>query len=252
MTDLRKQISNIVEDHQECLVLAKSVGSSEVYEGTTATEEDIAKGKTAYSKGRQITGVAKLGIIKSPTEPTGENRKLIWIAKSNNLLKTNNFGVSKTNKVRYYYDSNGVRTKSEGANSWIIYYVAVPENCIGKEMCFSFNGYSNQDYSVQYMIHNQVRLVPINDFNVAPTESQYCTLSKTDKRYSIKFVATQDHMYMIHDLAESNMSTTELKTYNHQLEIGSEPTAYEPFAEPKVYIENDEDVYQEIYEYASL
>lgn len=57
MTELRKQLNNIVEDRQECLVLAKSVGSSEVYEGTTATAEDIKKGKTAYSNGKFIEGV---------------------------------------------------------------------------------------------------------------------------------------------------------------------------------------------------
>lgn len=58
MTELRKQINNIVEDHQECLVLAKSVGSTDVYEGTTATPEDIRKGKTAYSNGKFIEGIS--------------------------------------------------------------------------------------------------------------------------------------------------------------------------------------------------
>ena len=57
MTELRNQINNIVQDHQECLVLAKSVGSSEVYEGTTATAEDIRRGKTAYSNGKFVEGV---------------------------------------------------------------------------------------------------------------------------------------------------------------------------------------------------
>lgn len=56
MTELRNQINNIVQDHQECLVLAKSVGSSEVYEGTTATAEDIREGKTAYSNGKLLEG----------------------------------------------------------------------------------------------------------------------------------------------------------------------------------------------------
>ena len=56
MTELRNQLTNIVEDHQACLVLAKSVGSLEVYEGTTATPEDLVKGKTAYSNGERIVG----------------------------------------------------------------------------------------------------------------------------------------------------------------------------------------------------
>lgn len=57
MTELRKQINNIVEDHQACLVLANSIKTSEVYKGTTATAEDIREGKTAYSNGELITGI---------------------------------------------------------------------------------------------------------------------------------------------------------------------------------------------------
>lgn len=56
MTELRKQINNIVEDHQACLILAKSMNGTEVYEGTTATAEDIREGKTAYSNGKLIEG----------------------------------------------------------------------------------------------------------------------------------------------------------------------------------------------------
>lgn len=59
MTELRKQINNIVEDHQACLTLAKSMNGNEVYEGTTATAEDIREGKTAYSNGELITGTSK-------------------------------------------------------------------------------------------------------------------------------------------------------------------------------------------------
>ena len=59
MTELREKINNMVEDYQECLVLAKSVETPEVYEGTTATAEDIAEGKTAYSNGERIVGTMK-------------------------------------------------------------------------------------------------------------------------------------------------------------------------------------------------
>lgn len=76
MTELRNQINNIVQDHQECLVLAKSVGSSEVYEGTTATEEDIRRGKTAYSNGKFVEGTLEApddnynAIIDTSTQTT--------------------------------------------------------------------------------------------------------------------------------------------------------------------------------------
>ena len=76
MTELRNQINNIVQDHQECLVLAKSVGSSEVYEGTTATAEDIRRGKTAYSNGKFVEGILEApddnynAIIDTSTQTT--------------------------------------------------------------------------------------------------------------------------------------------------------------------------------------
>lgn len=60
MTELRNQINNIVEDYNACKVLAESVGNPSVYEGTTATAEDIALGKTAYVNGEKVVGTLVL------------------------------------------------------------------------------------------------------------------------------------------------------------------------------------------------
>lgn len=59
MTELREKINNIVEDYNACKVLAESVNNPSVYEGTTATAEDIAFGKTAYSNGELLEGTMK-------------------------------------------------------------------------------------------------------------------------------------------------------------------------------------------------
>ena len=58
-SELRKKLNNIAEDYQESLILAKSLGSTEVYEGTTATAEDIREGKTAYANGKKLVGTMK-------------------------------------------------------------------------------------------------------------------------------------------------------------------------------------------------
>lgn len=55
-SELREKLNNIVEDYQESLILAKSMSSLSVYDGTTATASDIVFGKTAYSNGALIEG----------------------------------------------------------------------------------------------------------------------------------------------------------------------------------------------------
>ena len=61
MTELERKINNLVEDYQENLILAKSIGFPETaYEGTTATAEDIVEGKTAYSNGKLLEGLLKI------------------------------------------------------------------------------------------------------------------------------------------------------------------------------------------------
>ena len=49
-----------LKEYNDCLTLAKSVGSTEVYEGTTATAEDIREGKTAFSNGELVTGALEV------------------------------------------------------------------------------------------------------------------------------------------------------------------------------------------------
>lgn len=79
MTELERKINNLVEDYQENLILAKSIGFPEAaYEGTTATAEDIAIGKTAYSNGKFITGTS---------ENINNNALLVPGTALNNMLK---------------------------------------------------------------------------------------------------------------------------------------------------------------------
>lgn len=96
MTELRKQINNIVEDHQACLTLAKSMNGNEVYEGTTATAEDIALGKTAYVNGEKVTGELEIdnntSIYTSLQPGTQSGNRLAYLIKKlpSNLTVTKN------------------------------------------------------------------------------------------------------------------------------------------------------------------
>lgn len=93
MTELRKQINNIVEDYNACKILAESMNSTEVYEGTTATAEDIALGKTAYSNGKLLEGKAVAGVsfVVSEEEPTGDNKAKFWVKQGKNLADMSDF-----------------------------------------------------------------------------------------------------------------------------------------------------------------
>lgn len=79
MTELRNQINNIVQDHQDCLIIAKEINQSE-----------------EIGKNFEIA-------VASSTEPVGPDRKKVWIKRKKNLLK---------NIVRgSYYDGDSGKFK---------------------------------------------------------------------------------------------------------------------------------------------
>lgn len=103
MTELRKQINNIVEDHQACLTLAKSMNGNEVYEGTTATAEDILEGKTAYGNGEFITGTFK-------DTSTGAYKSLISGVNGSAIAEIPN-GITDIRQYAFYYIDGVTITK---------------------------------------------------------------------------------------------------------------------------------------------
>ena len=97
MTELREKINNIVEDYNACKVLAESVNNHSVYEGTTATAEDIRAGKTAYSNGERITGTLEALDTTLFTECT----RLFY--ENTTMTKVPFFDTSNVTKMNYMF-----------------------------------------------------------------------------------------------------------------------------------------------------
>lgn len=192
MTELRKQISSIVEDHQECLTIAKSVNASKA---------DKWKYEIA---------------VVSAVEPTGIDRKKIWIKRNKNLLQKFIRGS--------YYDANYGRIAEY---SIFVRTDYVPVEVGGKYVLSHDSSYEFTDMQAHFFDANKKHLG--SKWYAKATE--VITISNTSTKY------------LLINLPNANKEDLTWM----QLEKGEEPSEYEPYTSTQsAYIKNDNDVYQQI------
>lgn len=150
-------------------------------------------------------------VVVSATEPTGDNREKVWIQKGKNLFnpKTDIEGV---NKYRSYMD--GILTD---ANDFYSFRIKVEPNT-------TYTASSDLVYSSWHNLcffDEKMNVISGNIFTgenktfTTPTNCNYITIA-------------------VHN------------TYTwFQLEQGTIATAYEEYVEPKIYVKNGNDVYEE-------
>ena len=143
-------------------------------------------------------------LIVSPTEPTGKNRKKIWMQKGKNLFNKNNIITG------YRLGLDGLDYKEEG------YFISsyIPAN-------------GNMNYTVNYSV-DPLRRIAWYDKNKNNLDyiNEGSTFKTSANASFIRICGPID----ILDIA--------------QLEQGSTATDYKAYIEPAIYIKNKNDVYE--------
>lgn len=254
MTELREKLNNIVEDYNACKVLAKSVGNPSVYEGTTATAEDIILGKTAYSNGKLLEGKAVKGVsfVVSEEEPTGDNKAKFWVKQGKNLADMDDFqtySVVAGSGTSATISGNDIKVNTYWKNQWTA----------GRFRSIDLRGYEGKTITVSLEIketnsQNGGFLLGTCNENVENRQTiiDFYMFTKNDGRVSLTaqvpdtITAENQYLYIQLNATGSYVPTT-YNTYttytNIQIELGNVATEYEPFYEQELFIKNIDDEY---------
>lgn len=181
------------------------------------------KGEKGEKGDQGPQGEAGTDVVVSPTEPTGDNREKVWMQKGKNLFDMNL--ISNTDVMTN--DKKGTLTIANNASN--VGYVDT-----GMKLSSVFKGIVGQTYISSFE----------NTFSMAGRNDRFY-LSGVNS-YIIKntpFVLTQEMLDSTIILYGGYNETSTIK--NMQIEQNSTVTSYEAYIEPKIYVKNDNDVYEE-------
>lgn len=150
-------------------------------------------------------------VIVSPTEPQGKNRKKVWMQKGKNLFNKDDAIID-----GYYIDNSG--NLISASNSWY-------QNAFIKVK-------SNTQYTMSS--GHEILRVCFYDNN-----KNYISRNTTEKT-SLTFLTPSNCEYV-----KLSGDTSSIQILDLQLEQGPNKTYYEAYIEPKIYIKNINDVYEE-------
>lgn len=169
----------------------------------------------------------KESVIVCPTEPTGLNRRKIWIQKGKNLID-----ISYTEEATTFDTSTGLVTDINAtAYSCAENYIEVmPNTMYTISANKSLSSVSLYEYTGEKIYTQKRQAFNKNGINI--------TTSATTKylRWSL-------------NIDDINTPTVEkIHSLELQLEQGAERTDYEPYINNKVYIKNDNNTYEKFIE----
>lgn len=143
----------------------------------------------------------EIGVVVNPTEPTGDNRRKVWMQKGKNLIHHIIKGYEMAST------SNG--DVSVSADWYITDYIPVQGNT-----SYIASGFNIHD---KWWFDENKNFISCSDLsNISPSNARYL-----------------------------RMNGRIANDTNIQIEQGSTATEYEEYIEPKIYVKNDNDVYEE-------
>lgn len=148
-------------------------------------------------------------VIVSPTEPTGKNRKKVWMQKGKNILDKKMLILNRALNT----DDGSVSSLTSG-------------NYYGTEKYIPFSQYANKQISISTRM------------SIAFYDSTKQFISSITTNQTNSGIVPSNTSFMRCDVYKDN--------YNEaQIEQGPNATDYEAYIEPKIYIKNSNDVYEE-------
>lgn len=168
-------------------------------------------------------------VIVSPSEPTGNSRKKVWMQKGKNLFNAYTVAFADTRCTHSIENSNKIILAAAG--QW------------AKTLCRVSNLKPNEAYTIKTKITNS----NLNKVGLFENDNNFVINSA--ETFNSKIVMNSDsegYLEFTIWINWSDTSNTNSATFDEiQLEQGSVATDYEKYIEPKIYIKNGNDVYEE-------
>lgn len=180
-------------------------------------------------------------IVISPTEPTTNEK--VWIQKGKNLFDIKKLQNSISHHTTTNITDNTITVTSNGNYGYKYFSYNIPEEFIGKEVTFSFEGVSTA-ITDDITISSKVLLSNNNNPDGAVITGG--DINKTKQRKSWKFTPTQTMLYILFYTTLSSTETMTITVSNIQIEQGSTATEYETYVEKAIHTKNNNGVFEEI------
>lgn len=179
-------------------------------------------------------------VIVSATEPTGIDRKKVWIKKGKNKFNANELFLNQTNHVTNNNSTNKLSITTNGNYGYSRYKLTIPKEYLNKEVSISFNGVSTINGS-QDGVRNTIY---ISSTQGESGDIMTQLLTTTKIKYSVKFTPTSQEIYItIYGTLSDYSVVMTIEMSEIQLELG-ETTDYEPYIEKEIYVKNENGAYE--------
>lgn len=193
------------------------------WEHIGTTEVDLSNYYNKTEVDTKVTNIenaiSESGVIVSATEPINENRKKVWLQNRKNLLNKN---VGFTNT----YISNTGEILTANNNALFNGYISIKSNTIytistNTNISFAFSFYDKNYNFIERDIGTSIK--------------------------AFSYTSPSNAVYMrIHiNMANIIITQTIIDGLDIMLEQNAIATKYEPYVEPKMYVLNDNNVYEE-------